>query len=283
MSIQKQSIIRPAQKSDVQSIHQIAKFGAYVHQHSDWRQPTDWIEEMPFFVAEWNYQLVAALSCSADLSNNAWVRLFAVNSLVRVEDAWKALWGQVREFLQQTKTNVAVIAFQNWFKKIIEASSFQQIGDVILLERNNEALPSAPKNEEVTIRTMLPEDIYVVHEIDRRAFEVLWQHSPEMLELALSKSSLATVAEIGKDIIGYQISTAKASSGHLARLAVLPEWQGKGVGYALIHQMISTFSLWGTLRFTVNTQADNYSSIALYHKVGFQKTETIYPVYMYLI
>lgn len=283
MSVHKQSTIRPAQKSDVQSINHITKFGAYVHQHSDWRRPSDWIEEMPFFVAEWNYQLVAALSCSADLSNNAWVRLFAVTSLVSVEDAWKGLWGQVRGFLYQTETNVAVIAFQKWFKKIIVASSFQQIGDVILLERDNRDLPPAPKNVNVSIRNMLPDDIHIVHEIDRRAFEVLWQHSPEMLELALSKSSLATVAEIGQDIIGYQISTAKASSGHLARLAVLPEWQGKGVGYALIHQMISTFSLWGTLRFTVNTQADNYSSIALYQKVGFHKTETIYPVFMYLI
>lgn len=279
MILNKPTVIRPAQLSDSPSIDKLVKYGAKVHRHLDWRQPTEWIGKMPFFVAEWNDQLLAALSCSTDSSPYAWLRLFAVDSLVDGKDAWKGLWEDTKEYLKKINTSIAVITSQRWLINLIQASSFQQTDSVILLERNHQSLPPEPGNMDVSIRNMTSEDLRCIYAIDKTAFTPLWQHSLELIEVAFAKSSLSTVAEVGKEIIGYQISTANMSSGHLARLAVLPEWQGKGIGYALIYQMISIFSLWGTLRMTVNTQVDNYSSLALYRKVGFIKTDKVFPVY----
>ncbi len=274
-------IIRPANKSDVKSINHLVLFGAHVHQHLDWRQACDWIGRMPFLVAEWSYQLVAVLACSPDPIHIAWIRLFAVNSLVNLNGAWLGLWEEVRDYLDKNEASVAAIAYQKWFQEILESSAFEHTENVILLQWDRGSLPDSPKQKGISIRGMEQGDLSDVEKIDRSAFMPPWQHSQELLEVAYKKASIATVAETTEGIVGYQISTANASSGHLARLAVFPEWQGRGIGYLLIHHLLSLFSLWGTLRVTVNTQADNISSLALYRKAGFQKTNEIYPVYQF--
>jgi ribosomal protein S18 acetylase RimI-like enzyme len=82
-------------------------------------------------------------------------------------------------------------------------------------------------------------------------------------------------------IVGYQMSTLNPMGGHLARLAVKPEFQGKGVGYGLVSDMLRQFQRKGALRVTVNTQQDNSASLYLYEKSGFRKTNEIYPVYQF--
>jgi hypothetical protein len=46
-------------------------------------------------------------------------------------------------------------------------------------------------------------------------------------------SAYATVAEIGDQLVGFQISTSNLFAYHLARLAVLPEMQQPMVGFRL--------------------------------------------------
>jgi len=281
MSANRQTMIRSVNENDVKSINELVQFGTNVHQHLDWRQPSEWIGQMPFHVLEWNFQLVAALACPPDPKTSAWIRLFAVNSRISVEDAWKGLWAEVRVFLANQKISLAAIAFQKWFRSILVASNFEQTGEVIHLQRDQGLIQIFTKTNEVSIRNMVLNDLPTVQEVDKTAFEPLWQHSPKLLEIAFKKSSIATVAENKSGIVGYQISTANVSSGHIARLAVLPDWQGRGVGYSLVHHVVNQFDLWGTLRVTVNTQSDNYSSMALYKKVGFRKTNEVYPVYQF--
>jgi ribosomal-protein-alanine N-acetyltransferase len=84
-------------------------------------------------------------------------------------------------------------------------------------------------------------------------------------------------------MIGYQISTASPMGGHLARLAVRPQYQKNGIGYALVKDALDQFKRRGTLRVTVNTQKDNAVSLSLYLKAGFQSVGEEYPVYQYKI
>jgi ribosomal protein S18 acetylase RimI-like enzyme len=87
------------------------------------------------------------------------------------------------------------------------------------------------------------------------------------------------VAEDETGIIGYQISTTSAMGGHLARLAVLPAYQGRRIGYALLNDLLRQFVYRGIFRVTVNTQSDNLASLKLYEKAGFERTGERYPVY----
>jgi ribosomal protein S18 acetylase RimI-like enzyme len=126
---------------------------------------------------------------------------------------------------------------------------------------------------------MTQEDIPKVRQVDAQSFDPLWQNSQESLESAWEKSASASVAQISDQVIGYQLSTGSSSGGHLARLAVRPDWQSCGVGTALVRHLLTQFHMWGALRVTVNTQADNQASLSLYSKLGFRRTDKYYPVF----
>ena len=96
-------------------------------------------------------------------------------------------------------------------------------------------------------------------------------------------AATATVVEVQNEIVGYQISTANARGGHLARLAIDPNYQGRGIGRVLLSDLLEQFSRWGSLNVTVNTQVDNVASLALYENAGFRRTGEIYPVYQSIL
>lgn len=281
MLTKRQVVIRPACQSDSEQIRQLVQFGPFVHQHLDWCKPTDWIGQRPYLVAEWNYQILAAFACPPNPEGIAWLRLFAVDSKISLQDAWSALWAGVQDQLIEMKAEAFAIPYHQWFQEILAKSQFMHFEDVVMLQWNQNLLPFFRCSDKFQIRSMKSKDIPYVHQVDQQAFEPRWQNPQSLLEIALSKSAIATVAEKSGKIVGYQISTANTSSGHLARLAVLPELQGQGIGTALVRDLLSQFQLWGTLRVTVNTQKDNFSSLALYEKIGFHKTNETYPVYQY--
>jgi len=271
--------IRMARQSDRRQIDNLVKFGTYVHRHFDWYEPHEFIDHQPFYVAEWKFKIMAVLACPPDLEGVVWIRLFAAVPELQLNDAWRILWANAHESLKPKDLIVAAIPVHTWFQEILSTDNFDHIVDVISLEWRNKALQPYLKNPAFRIRKLLSNDIPAVHKVDEAAFDLIWRSSENLLETALLKSTIATVAESSEGIIGYQISTASSSGGHLARLAVLPKWQGCGVGYALVWKLLEQFQLWGTLRVTVNTQTDNIPSLALYKKVGFRSTEEIYPVY----
>ena len=80
-------------------------------------------------------------------------------------------------------------------------------------------------------------------------------------------------------MVGYQISTSFPFSGHLARLAVRPEYQRMNVAYGLVHDLLARFKQQGIWRATVNTQDSNLASISLYEKIGFRRTGEEFAVY----
>jgi ribosomal protein S18 acetylase RimI-like enzyme len=129
---------------------------------------------------------------------------------------------------------------------------------------------------------MTLQDLGTVERVDVEAFGLVWQNSLSSLEVAFRQAAVATIAEVGGEIAGYQISTATPMGGHLARLAVKPVFQGLGFGYALLDDLLVQFEQRGAHSVTVNTQHDNLASLALYEKAGFKRIGEEYPVYQYL-
>jgi len=272
-------IIRAANKEDLYSIKSITQFGPYVHQHLDWFQPIDWIGCPPFYVVERNFQLIAALACPLVPGEAVWIRLFTANDQLLLQDLWQGLWARVVDFLSPTHSTIAAISHQKWFQGILGNNGFSTDTDVVLLQWERGNILFSERGHNIKIRKMQSNDLKIAAQIDHDAFDLIWRNSESSLEKALSLSAYATVAEDGDKIVGYQISSAKPSNAHLARLAVLPKWQGRGIGSALVQDLLTQFELWGTLRVTVNTQKSNVSSLSVYEKAGFQLEKDIYPVF----
>lgn len=274
--------IRPLRRDDKQELANLIHFETMVHRHLDWRPPLDWIGSKPFLIAEKDYKIIASLACPPDIHDVAWIRLFAVSSDVNTQDAWTSLWSLAKSQLSKDDVKiVAAIPLQSWFSRLLESTGFTRTTQVIMLLWKGTKSPPQKEIPEVTIRPMNIDDLEAVEDLDHLAFGKLWHNSQESLTLAYRQAAVATVAEKDNQIIAYQISTANHLGGHLARLAVHPDFHGQGIGYAVLQDMLKQFERRGAKHISVNTQVDNPASLALYKKAGFFLTGETYPVYQY--
>lgn len=285
MIFQRELHVRPVRPQDHQKLANLIHFEAHVHRHLDWRQPLDWIGYSPYLLIERGAKLLASLACPPDPPRIAWVRLFAVVQDTSVERAWKTMWPKALEELKNgdVVSSVAAISLWPWFSGLLQKSSFIETNRVVMLSRERDEAPLQGNHPGVLIRPMSPDDIPTVERVDVASFASAWQNSLASLELAYRQAAVATVAEDKGQILGYQISTATPVGGHLARLAVLPSFQGMGIGNALVQDLFWQFRRRGAQRVTVNTQKDNLASLALYRKAGFLPTGEEYPVFQYML
>ncbi len=280
MAIESGARIRSAVFADQRRLASLFNGDVLLHRHLDWRKPLDWIGTPPFLVLEEYDQILAALACPPDPQGIAWVRLFVATGRLPVRDAWFPLWEAARRDLASRGGFVAAaIALQPWFVDVLEASRFELRQHIVMLERESQAAVGYSLPDNVALRLMMPYDLPAVAEVDAAAFEPLWQNSLSALEWAYPQAIVATVAEQDGRLVGYQISTPNPLGAHLARLAVCPDMQGHGVGFALIADLVQRLARRRIYRLTVNTQSDNAASLKLYQQMGFRLTHERYPVY----
>ena len=280
----KGTLHREAHEGDKQNLANLIHFGSHVHRHLDWRTPLEWIGYNPYLILKDGEALVAALACPPDPPNVAWIRLFAGYDAHQVEPAWEILWAAALDYLKQYTglLKIAAIPLHNWFCDLLEKSEFTSPHKVIVLSWMRDQEPETARDlHPISIRPMLLDDLPGIEQIDADAFGGVWQNSQSCLEIAFRQSVIATVTEIDGSIAGYQISTATQAGGHLARLAVDPEYQGRGIGYKLVLDMLAQFQRRGAHSVTVNTQHDNLVSLSLYQKAGFVRTGEEYPLFEY--
>ncbi|NOZ00071.1 MAG: GNAT family N-acetyltransferase [Chloroflexi bacterium] len=277
------TLVRPADVRDQRKIANLMFFEAHVHRHLDWRTPLDWLGSPLYWVIEHNDQIVAALACPQDPPPIAWVRLFAHAGHFSSRDAWNMLWETAKaELGERGGATVAAITLHTWFQTLLQDSGFANRQQIIMMAWENRPVPQCARPRGVLLRPMTPDDLPQVADLDAAAFPPIWQNSLSALERAFPQAVVSTVAENEEGrLVGYQISTQSPFGAHLARLAVQPDAQQRGIGSALVCDLTAQLVHRGIQRLTVNTQSDNFASLALYKKNGFQTTGEQYPVYVY--
>jgi len=81
-------------------------------------------------------------------------------------------------------------------------------------------------------------------------------------------------------VIGYLVADVWEARAHIVRLAVAPEYQGRGVATRLIAEVLRLMAADGAVReVTVNTQETNARSRGLYERLGFALTPTVEEVW----
>ncbi len=275
-------VVREASRADQQKIADLIFIETHVHRHLDWRAPLDWLGSSPFWVIEEGTRITGALACPTDPEAIAWIRLFAHSSHLSGQDAWRLLWEAARRQLAEAgPAMAAAISIQRWFDPILATSGFEAAGHIVLLERSDQPRPGVHLPAGIGIREMGREDLPGVTELDAAAFQPLWRNSLDAMRKAYALASYVTVAEDESGLIGYQLSTGGEFGMHLARLAVRPRLRGKGIGAALVADLLQHVPEGTAARITVNTQADNAASLALYYRLGFRRTGERYPVYTF--
>jgi ribosomal-protein-alanine N-acetyltransferase len=210
----------------------------------------------------------------------AWVRLFVNSGKIPVQESWQILWDRARaELAHKGQFVAAAIVLQEWLHDILLSSGFASRQSIVMLERDGGVPAGLALPPEISLQAMMAFDLPAVAEVDALAFELIWQNAITTLERAYPQATWATVAEMDGQVIGYQLSTRNPLGVHLARLAVRPGMQGKGLGYTLVADLIQQAGRRGISHLTVNTQSDNATSLTLYQRMGFRETGERYPVY----
>jgi len=276
-------IIRSADHQDMKVLSQLVHFDAYVHRHLDYREPLEWIGSRPFLVLERDGKIESTLVCPPDPPRVAWIKMFAASRQIRPQIAWEEIWSEAKDILLQIPGVqwATAIPLQNWFKYLLEKSLFEVSHHIVMMKWQKQPIENGTLPIGISVRPMTLDDLAAISSIDQSAFVPVWQNSIDTLEIAFRQAGIATVALLNGLVAGYQISTPTHMGGHLARLAVSPEFQGKGLGTALLSDLLAQFARRGALVVTVNTQKDNQVSLSLYKKAGFIFSGEEYPIYQY--
>lgn len=250
------------------------------HRHLDWKSPTDWLGEQPFLLEMSHDRIIALLACLSDNPDAAWVRIFSTIQSEPALDSWQRLFPLALANLKTKNIKVlASLAIKDWFAAFLQKSGFINHQSMVVLEWNDDLDEKPRLNTNLLIRRMTEADLPAVYEIDRASFTPIWQYSMEEVRKSYHQSAYSTVACLGSEIVGYQVSTSMTICAHLARLAVKPTLQGQRIGYSLVYDILHYFTQDNFFRITVNTQSDNLASLNLYQRIGFNYTGETFPVY----
>lgn len=276
--------VTPFQPRDRQPLDDLLFRSHYVHTHLDWHDAHQWLDSQPNALLRLAWQdqrLIGALALSAPLNRTTWFRLVVIHDFAPTLDVVHTLWASALEELRAAGVEtVSVLLARGWLQPALAALGFQFDEDIITLQRDGQRLPMPlPTPPNVTLREMFPTDLDAVTRLDHRAFAPPWQLMREEIHQARRIGIVSTVATQADTVIGYQISTAYRDGAHLARLAVLPEAQGQGIGAALLADTLRRFFRRGVYSMTVNTQASNHRSQRLYRVFGFERNGNDLPVW----
>jgi ribosomal protein S18 acetylase RimI-like enzyme len=159
-----------------------------------------------------------------------------------------------------------------WLSKSLGEAGFTQVEAVQFyqLDRLRSRLASLlPDPPDISLAPLYPAQIDELAVLDAATFDPLWHFGRRDLFELLMRGRMQ-VAWSGGRMAGYNAVCANSpSEGQLARLAVHPDFQGRGVGRALLSDAIryaaGEFSV-----LVLNTQINNSRSQALYRGMGFR-------------
>lgn len=255
----------------------------YVFYHLDWSSPLEWLGKQPFWLVEDSSGIRAALALIEEPAGIAWLRIYGCRRGIFPYEHWPALLEKcLSHFNRDNMPTVAALGLREWLIPLLEDCGFKYHQSIVTLYRKLEGEePPFTIPSFIFVRPMEEEDLPEVAAIDQQSFEPIWQNSLPQIEISYQRARYATVAEVDGQIVGFQISTSNLFSIHLARLAVHPKFMRRHIGYALVADLIERCKRDQWWELTLNTQDDNHASLSLYQKIGFQRSDQSFSVWLY--
>jgi ribosomal protein S18 acetylase RimI-like enzyme len=166
-------------------------------------------------------------------------------------------------------TALIYVGSEKWLTTSLQDHGFVLDNVILAYTKNDWAVPSRGK-QDVFVRPAQPGDFPALVAVDRAAFDPLWRSTVDVFRDVLANYPYFVVAELDGAVVGYQFSDLIGGQGYLARVAVHPHYQGRGIGVRLTAEAIAFFKGEGARVVTLNTQQDNRPSQRLYRWFGFR-------------
>ncbi len=253
-------------------------------EHLDWLPSQSRLSEESTFCLMDDDEIQAVLSVAPENRNFAWVRFFFSQRDGNHNANFDQLLDHAKIWLKTKQIpQLFSLATSDWFERLLKRSVFRPTNQIISLncQKIQDTVVHPPKD--VQIRPMRLADIPELESLDELCFRPPWQLNQSSLEKSYIKGTNSCVASQAGRLVGYQITDNVFDHLHLARIAVHPDLQNQGVAHQLITEMINFFKDYNIQTYSVNTQADNFASLRLYHSFGFKEEGRPTPVYLFEI
>ena len=270
--------VRPASQADATSIDILMLRGETITRHMDWLNTRDWMLKPDTLLLFEGSDLLAMLVIPEEPSGIRWLRLLVHLPFIPPQEVWLDFWHYIKQqpFIGCT---VAVIAQNNQLARYLLDCGWEQKQSIVFLSKQIGNTEKQPETfGDVILRAATQMDLLPIAEIDQASFVPLWRNGTATLEAGMRSNSYTTVAILDGVICGYQLSNFMYTGLHLARLAVMPDFQARGVGHSLLNDLTRYAASARCDIITVNTQNDNHRSLALYERNGFERNTQQYPV-----
>lgn len=274
--------ITPYKRQYQRQVEDLLFYSNYVHSQLDWQPIEEWLsQDQAIIRLGWDdQQLVALIGASQPLYGASWLRVVAVESLEYQHTALHMVWEDISAILRaQHAQTVSCLVLDEWLVNLFPLWGIAYHDEIITLQRHGHDIPPISYPIGLTLRPTESGDVDILTAIDQGSFTPPWQNQAQDIRLARRQAAISTLALMHDQPVGFQFSTIYQTGGHLARLAVLPEWQGYQIGGALISELITQLLRRNVRRLTVNTQASNTKSLRLYQKFGFIPNNLNMPVW----
>ena len=141
------------------------------------------------------------------------------------------------------------------------------------LQRLRAAFRRSPTPErlgpsDLRIRRMAYRDLNTVGEMENLSFGSPWRASSYARAVSDSNQWFV-VAELGHQVVGYAGFWQENGRAHIAKLAVAPAYRRRGIGSALLQQMIDQIRRIGCNEAFLEVRRSNSVAQDLYRRFGF--------------
>lgn len=122
---------------------------------------------------------------------------------------------------------------------------------------------------DLNIRTLEPDDIQDVLEIEQQVYPFPWAR--QIFVDSIEAGSLLVVMERHQKIVGYGVLSSAAGESQLLNIAISPDAQGDGLGEILLRWLIEQARNAGSEMFFLEVRLSNRVAQNLYMKLGFNE------------
>lgn len=120
----------------------------------------------------------------------------------------------------------------------------------------------------MNLRYMKREDLDQVYAIEQTLFTRPWSRQ-DFLDALSKEENIYLVAEDKEQILGYCGVWGVAGEGQITNVAVKKEYQGNGVGTALLRYTLKEGESRKLYTYTLEVRVSNHAALHLYEKMGF--------------
>jgi ribosomal-protein-alanine N-acetyltransferase len=249
----------------------LARQAARIHSRFEIGDQGDWLDGRPFLLATAGGRLLGFIICTRYQSRRALLRGVGLVDDWSMRVYLEALLPPTLDRLgSQEVTSLVYIGNDRWLTApLLRDWDFSIQNSVVAYAKKDLSIPTRG-SQQVYVRLACPGDFPALVALDEAAFDPLWCNESRTFAHALENLPYFVVAELAGQIVGYLFGSRQGDTGHLNRVAVHPDCQGRGIGARLLAEAIEFFRAEKVKVVTLNTQKDNAVSQRLYRHFGFR-------------